>query len=256
VAAVRIRAATLVLGVLAAACTGGDDGGGAAPAGDGGGATTTTTTTVATTTTTEAPLAGYPPIVVEQGFSVFPDPIDPNATLGGFGAVLENPNPEVLAAGVSVTLRLLGADGEELAIDTSLLNGILPGQRMAVGRTLIEPVEDPVALEVDVDVAVFLLPAEEGTFGVSAVQTEPIEGGGFETSFTATSSWPTDEEGVDVAAAYRAEDGRLLAVERTTLPRLPAGGEVSSRIRLLAPIPDLADTEVFVGRGFAAQSIG
>ena len=56
-----------------------------------------------TTSTTEAPVTGQPIVVVEQGVSSFPDPFDPAATLGGYGVVLENPNPEVMAAGVHVS---------------------------------------------------------------------------------------------------------------------------------------------------------
>jgi hypothetical protein len=37
---------------------------------------------------------------------------------------------------------------------------------------------------------------------------------------------------------------------------VPANGEVPAQIRLLSPIPDLASTEVFVGRGIAAQTTG
>jgi hypothetical protein len=70
------------------------------------------------------------------------------------------------------------------------------------------------------------------------------------------SGWPTDEEGVDVVAVYRDDDGKLLAAEPTTLDLLPAGDIVVGQIRLLAPIPGLASTEVLVGRGFAAQSTG
>jgi hypothetical protein len=240
--------------VAVAACTG-DPG---SPEDAGGTGTAETTTTVpTTTTTTEPPVSGYPLVVVHQGFSLFPDPIDPATELGGFGAIIENPNPHAVAAGVSVTLRLLDAEGVEVARDTSLLNGIQPLGRMAVGRTLIEPIEEPASMQVEVDVAVFLTPAhEDGELTATAVQTAPFEGGGLRTTFTVTSTWPTDEEGVDVTALYRSEDGRILAAERTSLARVPSGGSTDGAIRLLAPIPDLANTEVYVGRGFAAQSGG
>jgi hypothetical protein len=241
--------------VAVAACTGGSG----SPAEDAGGtpAAETTTTAPTTTTTTEPPIAGYPLVVVHQGFAMFPDPIDPAAELGGFGAIVENPNPHAVAAGVSVTLRLLDAEGNELARDTSLLNGIQPLARMAVGRTLIEPIEEPASMQVEVDVAVFLTPAHDtGALTATAVQTAPFEGGGLRTTFTVESTWPTDEEGVDVTALYRSEDGRILAAERTSVARVPAGGSTEGAIRLLAPIPDLAITEVYVGRGFAAQSGG
>jgi hypothetical protein len=70
------------------------------------------------------------------------------------------------------------------------------------------------------------------------------------------SSWPEQEDGVDVTAIYRAADGHILSAESTTLAVVPVRGAVPGQIRLLSPIPDLATTEVFVGRGIAAQTIG
>ena len=60
---------------------------------------------------------------------------------------------------------------------------------------------------------------------------------------------------MDVTAVYRAEDGRILGAESTSID-VPLGEPVDGRIRLLSPIPDLARTEVFVGRGFAALTTG
>jgi hypothetical protein len=125
-----------LLPVVVAACSDADDAD--APT------TTSTspTTTVSTTTTSTPPLTGDPVVVVEQGVSSFPDPFDPAADLGGYGVVLQNPNDEVMATGVRVVTRVLDEAGTELLVDNALLNAILPGQRMAVGRTLIEPIRD------------------------------------------------------------------------------------------------------------------
>ena len=76
------------------------------------------------------------------------------------------------------------------------------------------------------------------------------------TTFTVTSTWPEPEEGVDVTAVYRAADGRILGAESTALTTVPPGADRPGRIPLLSPIPDLASTDVFVGRGFVAQTIG
>jgi hypothetical protein len=59
-----------------------------------------------------------------------------------------------------------------------------------------------------------------------------------------------------VTAIYRAADGRILGAESTTLGSVPVRGEVPGQIRLLSPIPELASTEVFIGRGIAAQTAG
>jgi hypothetical protein len=59
-----------------------------------------------------------------------------------------------------------------------------------------------------------------------------------------------------VTAIYRAADGRILGAEPTVLALVPPSGQVTGQIRLLSPIPDLATTEVFVGRGLAAQTSG
>lgn len=220
----------------------------------------TTTPAVAvssTTSTTLPPLSGEPLVVVEQGVSSFPDPFDPTATLGGYGVVVENPNAEVMATGVRVVTRVLDDAGTPLLEDSALLNAVLPGERMAVGRTLIEPIDDPARLEVEVEVSEWLAPASTlGRLAAEDVLTEPVEGGGSLTRFTVRSTWPTDEEGVDATAVYRAADGRILGAESTTLPRVPPREAVTATIPLLSPIPDLVTTEVFVGRGFAALTVG
>ncbi len=76
------------------------------------------------------------------------------------------------------------------------------------------------------------------------------------TRFTGRATWPELEDGVDVTAVYRAEDGRILSAESTTAATVPIDEPVAGQIRLLSPIPDLATTEVFVGRGFAALTTG
>jgi len=213
-----------------------------------------TTTTEATTTTVE--LTGKPLVVTEQGLSSFPDVVDPLDDLGGYGVIVENPDPALMATGVRVVTRILDPAGKELLVDSALLNGILPGQRMAVGRTLIEPIEDPTTLDVKIEVTAWLPPASpDGTLVAENVVTEPEAAGGSVTRFTIQSSWPDREDGVDVTAVYRAEDGRILGAESTSID-VPLETPVDGRIRLLSAIPDLARTEVFVGRGFAALTTG
>jgi hypothetical protein len=242
--------ALLALG-LTVACSGDDDDGAS---------TTTTTTSSATsttpeTTTTTAALQGKPLVVAEQGVSSFPDLADPQSTLGGYGVVLMNPDPALMATGVHVVTRILGPDGAELLVDRTLLNGILPGQKMAVGRTLIEPIEEPTSLDVKVEVTAWLPPAARGGLVAEEVVTEPEEAGGAVTKFRVRSTWPEIENGVDVTAVYRAEDGRILSAATTSLD-VPVGEPTPGQIRLLSPIPDLARTDVFVGRGFAALTVG
>jgi hypothetical protein len=245
-------AAALVVPMLLA-CSGddGDDDAGAEAA------RTATSAAPGATTTTEAPVpAGDPLLVVDQGVASYPDPFDVTATLGGYGVVLENPNPDVMATGVRVITRILDPAGTELLVDSALLNGILPGQRMAVGRTLIEPIEEPTQLDIRVEVSAWLLPADaDGRFVAEGAVTEPEEAGGSITRFTVTSTWPSIEEGVDATAVYRAADGRILGAESTAVDVSP-DAPTTAQIRLLSPIPDLATTEVFVGRGFAAQTVG
>jgi hypothetical protein len=249
----RGAAALVVVAAVTVACSSNDDSPEAAP-------DTTTPVTALTTsapTTTTPPLTGDPLVVTEQGVSSFPDPFDPEATLGGYGVVVQNPNPDVMATGVRVVTRILADDGTELLVDNALLNGILPEQRMAVGRTLIEPIEGPARLDVAVEVTAWLLPASaDGRLVAEGVVTEPEEAGGAVTKFTVRSSWPDTEDGVDVTAIYRAADGRILAAESTSLTIVRSDEPATGQIRLLSPIPDLATTEVFVGRGFAALTTG
>lgn len=246
------RASTIVLVIaMTMGCTG-DDGSGAPTA-----SRPVTTTEVVAATTTEPPVSGSPLIVAEQGLSAFPDPIDPLSSLGGYGVVLENPNPDLMATGVRVVTRILDAAGTELLVDSAVLNAVPPGRRMAVGRTLIEPIVDPTQLDVSVEVSAWIVPASTtGTLSATQVITEPEQGGGLVTIFTVTSTWPKPEEGVDVTAVYRAADGRILGAESATLAVVAPGADVPVRILLLSPIPDMAATEVLVGRGFAAQTIG
>jgi hypothetical protein len=250
----RSAAALVAVAALTCACSGDD-------ASNDDATVTTTTTPVSTTTsaptTTAPPLTGEPLVVVDQGVSTFPDPFDPRADLGGYGVIIENPNTDVMATGVRVVSRILDDAGTELLVDSALLNGILPGQRMAVGRTLIEPIEGPTQVQVTIEVAAWLVPASaDGRLVAEGVVTEPEEGGGSITRFTVRSTWPEAEEGVDATAVYRAQDGRILAAESTSLPRVPTDEPVAGQVRLLSPIPDLASTEVFVGRGFAALTTG
>ncbi|MEQ1786886.1 MAG: hypothetical protein ABL966_07530 [Acidimicrobiales bacterium] len=247
----RISAAVAGLALLAGACSGGNDDD----------APTSTTVPVSTTTTapttTVPPLTGDPLVVTEQGVSTFPDPFDPTTELGGYGVILQNPNADVMATGVRVVTRILDAAGTELLVDSALLNAIMPGQRMAVGRTVIEPIESPTQLDISVEVTAWLLPASvDGRLVAEGVVTEPEEAGGSVTRFAVRSTWPEAEDGVDVTAIYRAADGRILAAEYTALAIVPPGEPVAGRIPLLSPIPDLATTEVFVGRGFAALTVG
>lgn len=247
----RTVALALAAALTASACSGTGD---AAPDT---GPDRASTTTRLVTTTTEAPLTGEPLVVAQQGVSSFPDPFDPTSTLGGYGVILHNPNTEVMATGVQVTTRVLDAAGAELLVDSALLNAVMPGEHMAVGRTLIEPIAEPASVDVRVEVAAWLEPAyDKGAVVAENVVTEPEEAGGSVTRFTLRSTWPALEEGVDVTAIYRAADGRILGAESTTIPQIATGTSVDGRIRLLSPIPDLATTEVFVGRGFAAQTIG
>ena len=218
---------------------------------------TTTISPDLLTTTTVAPTVGEPLQVVEQGVVSFPDPYVRGQTLGGYGVVLQNPNADLLAAGVHVTTRILDAQGKQLLVDNALLNGVMPGQRMAVGRTLVEPIVAPTQLDIQVEVGGWLTPAAGlGDLKATEALTQPELNGGAVTHFAVQSNAQGDEDGVDVAALYRAADGHLLAVETTSIDRLAPGETVVGQIRLLAPIPGLASTEVLVGRGFAAQTVG
>lgn len=249
------RVVAVVLAALVLTSCSDGDGGGARAADETTASTAARPTT--TTTTTAPPRTGEPLVVAEQGLSSFPDPVDHTATLGGYGVVLLNPNPDLVAVGVRVVTRILDPAGVELLTDSTLLNGVMPGQRMALGRTLIEPIVDPTQLAITVEVSAWLEPASaDGALTATGVVTEPEENGGAVTRFTVHSTWPEPEEGVDVTAVYRAADGRILGAESTTLASVLPDSDVPGQIRLLSPIPDLVTTEVFVGRGLAAQTVG
>jgi hypothetical protein len=240
-------AVALAGALVAAACSGG-----------GGEADRSTSTSAALgPVLTSTTLQGPDLVVSEQGVTSFPDPYDADQRLGGYGVVLQNPDPTLLAAGVRVTTRILDATGQQLLADTALLNGIMPGQRMAVGRTIVEPIGVPASLHVEVDVGAWMEPAA-GTapVTVSDALTEPEPDGGAVTHFALRPGGSIPEDGVDVAALYRAADGHLLSVETTTIDQLVPGTTTVGQIRLLAPIPDLASTEVLAGRGFSAQITG
>lgn len=251
----RVAGATLAALVGATAALGACSDDDPEPRGLGGAPTTLAIST--TTSTTVVPPVGEPLVVSEQGLTSFPDAFDPDASLGSYGVILQNPNADLMAAGVRVVTRVLDAAGVELLADSTLLNAVMPGQRMALGRTIIEPIAGPASLAVSVEVSAWMLPSEPGsTLLADGVVTEPEANGGAVTRFTVSSTWPEPEEGVDVTAIYRGADGRILGAEGTTLavvrPQTPTEGQ----IRLLAPIPGVTATELFVGRGLAAQTIG
>jgi hypothetical protein len=248
----RVVAAALAA-LAVTACSGGGNG----SSGTASDRTTASTAALVTTTTAPVDLTGEPLVIAEQGVSSFPDPFDRTATLGGYGIILQNPNAELMATGVRVVARILDPAGVELLVDSTLLNAVMPGQRMALGRTLIEPIANPTQLAVTVEVSTWLRPASpDGLLSADGIVTEPEPNGGAITRFTVHSTWPEQEEGVDVTAIYRAADGRILGAEATVLALVPPSGQVAGQIRLLSPIPDLATTEVFVGRGLAAQTSG
>jgi hypothetical protein len=244
----RLLAALAALLAAAAACSGG----GSDQAGPG----SSTSVADRSSSTTAAP-AAQALEVVEQGVTSFPDPYTRGQSLGGYGVVLANPNPDLLAAGIHVTTRILDPTGVELLVDNALLNGIMPGQRMAVGRTLVEPIANPTQLDVHVEVSAWLPPTPGfGSATATEALTEPEQFGGAATHFAVRSGFAAREDGVDVAALYRAADGHLLAVETTSIDSLAPGETVVGQIRLLSPIPGLASTEVLVGRGLSAQVTG
>jgi len=222
-------AAALLAALVGSACSGGDN----TAARDLERATGSSDPLVTTTSTSERALTGDALVVVEQGVTSFPDPFDRAANLGGYGVVLQNPNADVMAVGVRVITRILNPEGVELVVDSTLLNAVMPNGKMALGRTLAD-----------------------GALTAVDVVTEPEENGGAVTRFTVRSTWPAPEEGVDVTAIYRAADGRLLSAESTTLAVVPPASDTVGQIRLLSPVPDLSTTEVFVGRGLAAQTTG
>jgi hypothetical protein len=245
-----VRALAAVLLVAVAACSGG--GGIDLPA-----PSTTVPDAVTTSTTSSAVPDGLALAIVEQGVISFPDPNASGQTLGGYGVVLENPNQGLLASSVHVTTRILDAAGNELLVDSALLNGIMPGQRMAVGRTIVEPIASPAQLDIQVQVGDWLEPAPGlGTLTATQALTEPEPYGGAATHFAVQSAASAEEDGVDVAAVYRGADGHLLMVETTTVDSLPPGQTVVGQIRLVAPIPGLASTDVLIGRGLSAQTTG
>jgi hypothetical protein len=218
--------------------------------------TTTTVEQIAPTITTPPTYSGQALVVDEQGVTSFTDPYDKSAVLGGYAVVLRNPDPTLLAAGVRVRTAIVDADGNQLLVDTAVLNGIMPGARMAVGRTLIEDVHGPAALQVSVDVTEWLPPAFTQVLVPEAVTTDKDVYGGAATRFAVRSTLPVPEQGVDVTAVYRDGDGHILAGESSTLTDVAPGATVLGQISLIAPVPGTATTEVFVGRGFAAQTVG
>ena len=248
----RAAAVAVTLLVLTACSAGGDD------------SASTTTAPAATSTpadggatTTTAPVQGVPLVIAEQGFSTYPDPIDPRETLGGYGVVLQNPNPGLMATGVRVVTRILDDAGTELLKDSAVLNAVMPGQRMAVGRTLIEPIVDPTKLDIHIEVAAWLPPASTtGKLAVGNVVTQPVEDGGSTTSLDVTSTWPETEDGVDATAVYRRADGSILGAESTVVDTVTPGATAHATIQLLSIVPDLAKTDVYVGRGIEAQTVG
>jgi hypothetical protein len=241
-------AAPAVLLATVAACSGGGSG---RPD-----PSSTTSATAASTSTVSVPESDSLQ-VVEQGVTSFPDPYTRGQNLGGYGVVLLNPNPGLLAAGVHVTTRILDTAGTELLVDNALLNGVMPGQRMAVGRTLVEPIANPTQLDIHIEVSAWLPPAPGlGALTATEALTEPEQFGGAVTHFAVQSTSANEEDGVDVAAVYRAADGHILAAETTSIDALNPGETVVGQIRLLSPIPGLATTEVLVGRGLSAQITG
>jgi hypothetical protein len=219
-------------------------------------ATSTTVQQIAPTITTPPTYSGQALVVEDQGVTSFTDPYDKSAVLGGYAVILRNPDPQLLAAGVRVRTSILDAAGAELLVDTATLNGIMPGARMAVGRTLIEDVHGPASLRVAVEVTEWQPPAFTQLLTAEAVSTDKDVYGGAATRFAVRSTLPVVEQGVDVTAVYRDQAGKLLAGESSTLSDVAPGATVLGQIPLIAPIPGTASTEVLVGRGFAAQTVG
>ena len=135
------------------------------------------------------------------------------------------------------------------AANSSISNSVTVSYNVGgVAQTPITSAADVFTVDRKIDLVVTT--QDSTAVSVTPGQTNAV------TRFTVRSTWPEAEEGVDVTAVYRAADGRILSAESTVLPSVPPGGSTDGTIRLLSPIPDLAATEVFVGRGLAAQTVG
>ena len=203
------------------------------------------------------PLTGEPLVVAEQGVSTFPDLVDPQANLGGYGVVIENPNPDLMATGVRVVTRILDRRRRRAA-----------GRQHPAQRHPPRPADGgrPHADRADRGAhqprgdgrGHRLAPAgvDRRTAGRRGRRHRARGGrrvrhplhGPLHLARRSRTAWTSP----------RSTGPRTAASSAPSRPRstCPSANPSTASIRLLSPIPDLARTEVFVGRGFAALTIG
>ncbi len=148
--------------------------------------------------------------VLEQGYTVF----DEDTPYVSFGVVLENANPSIhVGAFVTVTVTLLGADGEVITTQDELVRNALPGQRFATGGTMFDS-DGVESMEVAVSTDWTEIDFGVGHFTFDKVRYRSDE---YESRATGTVKCTFDEdpEDVSVVAIFRSKADKIVGGDTT-----------------------------------------
>jgi hypothetical protein len=166
--------------------------------------------------------------VVKAGFGQPPDHI-----AVGWGAIIENPNPDRAVTGSFYRASFLDAGGREIEYDTGTIDRVEPGQRLALGNNflLLQPAQiDEIEIEITSSKFAPAPPAVHPTVD----QIRYVDSG-LRPVVTALISNPRDVTLTDLwvdAVAYD-DDGSIIGGGYRALDLLPAGGRAGVVVPVL-----------------------
>jgi hypothetical protein len=186
--------------------------------------------------------------VVEDGFSTYAGSIG-DTTNGSFGFLVENTgDATIVGAPLSVAIR--DEAGGVIETTNFTVGVIRPGETLGYGAELIQHPTDGIG-EIDVQVgesvATYEVPAE-GTLTVSDIDTTGDDHR-VTTTFAVSSTYGEQVDYAEPHAIYRDASGRIIGGGNGILDFIPPGGQQTGQVDILAPIPNIATTEVYVDPG-------
>ena len=180
---------------------------------------------------TAAPLEHEDLVIEETGFALIPGSSDTST----YAVIVHNPNSDVLAEGVELTLTFTDASGGVIKSQDELIPVVLPGGDAAIANGI--QVTDAVKLDVQLDVREWSdAPESVGEFSVTNTTKRDQEYLGTDMSGNVVSTWsePTD---VRVMALLRDEAGVLQGGTFDYIYDLPANGQKSFTISTMNKVP-------------------
>jgi hypothetical protein len=176
-----------------------------------------------------------------------------------WAVLLENPNPDKAALDVTMTVRLMAADGSVLGEEVETIPVLMPGttawarEQPPTGvntgeYSLLLNMRPVTKVDVAVEPAEWRSVPAAGGYHVSDERVG-IETAAFplEVTATVTSEFGFDQTDVPVVAVLRDDAGRIVGGARWRIGSLPAGGTAEAVVRSyesIGSVAQVADVEL------------